>query len=143
VNAGRRADLNSSHRDDHSTKRCGGSSHRSSGRRSFGGRSGTSGMVATSDICRDCASDYIISGGFVLSVVCQKDAVIIGVFFVFFIPLEVSSNLSPKFGGEFLGLSNIEAFSWPGYPPTWGAIRINGLDPKYSTIWTYMESPQR
>src|SRR5229473_3596024 len=52
VSAGRKADLNSSQGDDHSTRRCGGSGHWVS----------TSGMVATSDIILD----YVIAGGLVL-----------------------------------------------------------------------------
>jgi len=57
VSAGRKAVLNSSHGDDHSTSRCGGSGHWVS----------TSGMVATSDIF----STTLFLGDRT-SVVCQK-----------------------------------------------------------------------
>src|SRR5208282_6585715 len=54
VSAGPKADLNSSQREDHSTSRRGGSGHGS-----FGRRSRTAGMVATSDIVSDGVSDYV------------------------------------------------------------------------------------
>src|ERR1700731_3452552 len=112
TSAGRTADLNSSHGDDHCTSSRGGSGHRSSR-----GRSMNSGMVATSDIIRrrcvlsscwvrlqfllGCAFGLRYFWGFVCTSVPEKMVIIAG-----------SSLFLLLFLSEIgrLGVSDVEAF---------------------------------
>src|SRR5208282_826263 len=95
VSAGPKADLNSSHRDDHSTSRCGGSGHGS-----FVGQSGTSGMASTSDIFWTAKSlgdwDYCSVPEALLDI-----REYFGVFCVFDSP----RRLRAEFCGDFEGMS--------------------------------------
>src|SRR6266478_4752387 len=115
ASAGRKADLNSSQGDDHSTSRCGGSGHWVI----------VSGMVSTSGI----VWNYVVSGGLVL--VCQKGGLFIAwisVFLCLFSRGNLWTGLS-----EFLNFLSEDVYQMVPPPPlSFEIIRFRGKIPTRS-----------